>query len=153
MAQVTGGGSGILDRIWRTTLKLPETPQRSMARGARSSSRAKSPGADKSAARSRSAAAKGKSRERSVPGAAAGSQADEFAENIVKSLKVARVGHITSASVPHPQVCMSSLYSEAELPGLSAGEIRLKGGRVSGLWKVSRGEGDIAHCRDIILTL
>ena len=37
---------------------------------------------------------------------------------------------------------MSSLYSEAELPGLSAGEIRLKGGRVSGLWKVSRGEGD-----------
>ena len=124
-----------------------------MARGARSSSRAKSPGADKSAARSRSAAAKGKSRERSVPGAAAGSQADEFAENIVKSLKVARVGHITSASVPHPQVCMSSLYSEAELPGLSAGEIRLKGGRVSGLWKVSRGEGDIAHCRDIILTL
>ena len=86
MAQVTGGGSGILDRIWRTTLKLPETPQRSMARGARSSSRAKSPGADKSAARSRSAAAKGKSRERSVPGA--GSQADEFAENIVKSLKV-----------------------------------------------------------------
>ena len=57
-----------------------------MARGARSSSRAKSPGADKSAARSRSAAAKGKSRERSVPGA--GSQADEFAENIVKSLKV-----------------------------------------------------------------
>ena len=39
---------------------------------------------------------------------------------------------------------MSSLYSEAELPGLSAGEIRLKGGRVSGLWKVSRGEG--GHC-------
>ena len=37
---------------------------------------------------------------------------------------------------------MSSLYSEAELPGLSAGEIRLKGGRVSGLWKVSRGEAD-----------
>ena len=37
---------------------------------------------------------------------------------------------------------MSSLDSEAELPGLSAGEIRLKGGRVSGLWKVSRGEGD-----------
>ena len=34
---------------------------------------------------------------------------------------------------------MSSLNSEADLPVLSAGEIKLVNGRVSGMWKVSRG--------------
>jgi len=101
---------------------MPQSPQRSMVRSARSSSRTKSPAQAPSAPRSSSALARAASfRGKTRPEAE--TLADEFAESIVKSVKM----------------CMSSLYSEAELPSLSAGEVALQHGRVSGMWKVSRG--------------
>ena len=67
--------------------------------------------------------------------------ADHSAECLVKSLKC----------------CMSAFYSEAELPSFTAGETNLKHGRVSGLWKVSRGKNIIlsfflhsAKCKKIL---
>ena len=77
-----------MDRIWRTTLKMPQTPQRSMVRVARSSSRNKSPAQpDIAGARSRSALGRTASfRTKNKPESE--SMADEFAESIVKSLKV-----------------------------------------------------------------
>ena len=79
--------SGMLDRIWRTTLKMPQSPQRSMVRVARSSSRTKSPARDTAGARSGSALARAASfRAKIRPEAEA--RAEEFAESIVKSVKV-----------------------------------------------------------------
>jgi len=132
LEDLTSGESlGFMDRIWRTTLKMPQSPQRSMVRVARSSSRTKSPARDTAGARSGSALARAASfRAKIRPEAEA--RAEEFAESIVKSVKM----------------CMSSLYSEAELPGLSAGEVSLQHGRVSGMWKVSRG-GSAEMCTSV----
>merc|ERR1719443_2006959 len=58
--------------------------------------------------------------------------AKEFAESIVKLLKFV----------------MSSLNSEADLPVISAGEIKLVNGRVSGMWKVSRGVMASVQCKN-----
>lgn len=78
---------GFMDRIWRTTLKMPQSPQRSMVRVARSSSRTKSPARDTAGARSGSALARAASfRAKIRPEAEA--RAEEFAESIVKSVKV-----------------------------------------------------------------
>ena len=70
-----------MDRIWRTTLKMPQSPQRSMVRAARSTSRTKSRSRSGSAL-ARAASFKGKARPESE------AQSDEFAESIVKSVKV-----------------------------------------------------------------
>lgn len=133
--------SGFMDRIWRTTLKMPQSPQRSMVRSARSSSRTKSPAQAPLAPRSSSALARAASfRGKTRPEAE--TLADEFAESIVKSVKVVIISTVSvqmSSTACSVQMCMSSLYSEAELPGLSAGEVALQHGRVSGMWKVSRG--------------
>ena len=111
---------------------MPQSPQRSMVRAARSTSCTKSRSRSGSAL-ARAASFKGKARPESE------AQSDEFAESIVKSVKVV-VSTDCVSSTPFPlQMCMSSLYSEAELPGLSAGEVSLQHGRVSGMWKVSRG--------------
>ena len=113
---------------------MPQSPQRSMVRAARSTSRTKSRSRSGSAL-ARAASFKGKARPESE------AQSDEFAESIVKSVKVVvSTDCVCVSSTPFPlQMCMSSLYSEAELPGLSAGEVSLQHGRVSGMWKVSRG--------------
>ena len=106
--------SGMLDRLWRTTLKIPESPKRSMLRSASSSRRKKS--------RSRSASVEN--------GSGDISQAEEYSEMIVQSVKVV----------------MSKLFKEVELPDHNAGEIGLKKGRLSGLWKVSRGRECSIEC-------
>ena len=121
-----------MDRIWRTTLKMPQSPQRSMVRAARSTSRPNSRSRSGSAL-ARAASFKGKAKPESE------AQSDEFAESIVKSVKVVVSTDRVSSTACPLQMCMSSLYSEAELPGLSAGEVSLQHGRVSGMWKVSRG--------------
>ena len=114
---------GILDRLWRTRVKIAETPRRRMAR---SLSRTQSPDRGYKQ-RSKSSFGNSPLTIDQVPPAAAavsGDLADHSAECLVKSLKC----------------CMSAFYSEAELPSFTAGETKLNLGRVSGLWKVSRGE-------------
>ena len=118
---------GMLDRIWRTTLKMPETPRRSMVRGARSTSRAKSPLDSNSKLRSQSTLGRRIkdsiiATKKDVEGAA-----DDIAESLIKSVKI----------------CMSTFYGEAELQPLETGEIKLTRGKVNGLWKLCRGFTDI----------
>ena len=102
--------SGMLDRLWRRTLKIPESPKRSMLRSASSSRRKQS--------RSRSASLE-------TRGAEAG-QAEEYADMIVQAVKAVMAKHLTGV----------------DLQDHSAGEIKLSQGRLSGLWKLSRGGGD-----------
>ena len=105
--------SGMLDRLWRRTLKMPESPKRSMLRSASSSS------GRRKQSRSRSASVE-------TRGSESVSQAEEFAELIVQAVKAV----------------MSKHLSGADLQDHNAGEIRLSQGRLSGLWKVSRGGGE-----------
>ena len=102
--------SGMLDRIWRTTLKIPDSPKRSMLRSASSSGRKKS--------RSRSASLESRTSDIN--------QADEYSEMIVQAVKVV----------------MSKLFKELELPDHTAGEMLLSRGRLSGMWKVNRVDGE-----------
>ena len=104
--------SGMLDRLWRRTLKMPESPKRSMLRSASASS------GRRKQSRSRSASLETRGGETS--------QAEEFAEMIVQAVKAVMAKHLTGV----------------DLQDHSAGEIRLSQGRLSGLWKVSRGGGE-----------
>ena len=114
--------SGVLDRFWRTHLKMSETPRRSMVRGARSVSRTKSP-IEQNSRRSQSTLGR-RIKDSILTGKRdARGAADDIAESITKSIKL----------------CMSSFYSEAELQPLSTGEIKLTRGKVTGLWKLCRG--------------
>ena len=106
--------AGMLDRLWRTTFKIPETPKRSMLRSASSSGRNKS--------RSRSASVE--TRASNI------SPAEEYSEMIVQAVKVV----------------MSKHFKEAELPDQTAGEMAMTSGRLSGLWKVSRGGESLIDC-------
>jgi len=105
--------SGMLDRLWRKTLKIPESPKRSMLRSVSTSRRKTS--------RSRSA---------SVETRGLTSQAEEFAEIIAQSVKAMMSKHVTGV----------------DLMDHNAGEIRLSQGRLSGLWKVSRGGECLLEC-------
>jgi len=109
LEDIPADNSGMFDRFWRTTLKMADTPRRRMQR---STSRAKSPDTK----RSRSKSLQMKPEPENGP-------CDKFSENIISSLKCV----------------MSSLYGEAELPPLTAGEIKLQFGKVSGLWKLVKG--------------
>ena len=106
--------SGMLDRLWRRTLKMPESPKRSMLRSVSSSRRKQS--------RSRSASLETRGGETS--------QAEEYAEMIVQAVKAVMAKHLTGV----------------DLQDHSAGEIRLSQGRLSGLWKLSRGGGGGGEC-------
>jgi len=123
----TGDRTGFIDKVWRTTLKIPESPKKSMSRGARSTSRNKSPASEEHGSfRHYSKERRGGDYQN------CNGHAKEFAESIVKLLKFV----------------MSSLNSEADLPVLSAGEIKLVNGRVSGMWKVSRGVMASVQCKN-----
>ena len=107
--------SGMLDRLWRRTLKMPESPKRSMLRSASSSSSGR-----RKQSRSRSASQETRGAE--------SSQAEEFAEMIVQAVKAVMTKHLTGVAV--------------DLVDHSAGEIRLSQGRLTGLWKLSRAGGE-----------
>jgi len=112
---------GLLDKLWRTSIKLPESPRRSLVRGSRSASRTKSP------EKSRSLSSFGSKKSRSES-----STADQIAETVIGLVKT----------------CMSLFYSESELPPLSAGEIKMEKGRVSGMWKLCKGGMSKITCSD-----
>ena len=107
--------SGMLDRLWRRTLKMPESPKRSMLRSVSSSRRKHS--------RSRSASLETRAGETS--------QAEEYAEMIVQAVKAVMAKHLTGV----------------DLQDHIAGEIKLSQGRLSGLWKLSRGGGGGGECQ------
>ena len=75
--------SGFIDKVWRTTLKIPESPKKSMSRGARSTSRNKSPASEEHGSfRHYSKERRGGDYQN------CNGHAKKFAESIVKLLKV-----------------------------------------------------------------
>ena len=97
---------GFMDRIWRTTLKIPETPQKSMSRGARSTSRNKSPqpGSEKRRTQSRSSLGRSSRHSsndrRDDESSGCLGQAEEFAESVTKSLKVYQINIFSFVDLP-----------------------------------------------------
>jgi alkyl hydroperoxide reductase subunit AhpC len=124
---------GFLDKLWRKNLKIPDSPKSSLKRSLSSSSKIRARPAEKpkidenTKKRSRSSSqSKVKSGSSVFPLAQslAEEKADDFADTIIKSLKAA---------------LKDKFNNEIELPEYCAGEVTLDDGRVSGVWKVSRG--------------
>ena len=139
--------NGFLDKLWRKNLKIPDTPKTSLKRTLSSVSNGRSRKDEKpkpeenTSRRSRSAS-------RSMQGAVTTpfplgqslgqDKADGFADTFVKSLKAA---------------LKDKFDNEIELPEYSAGEVTLDNGRVSGIWKVSRGGAAFLGSRTDVLIL
>merc|ERR1712106_249553 len=124
--------NGFLDKIWRKNLKIPDTPKTSLKRtvssAGKSRSRNEKPKPEGNSSRRSRSASRSKQGAVSTPfplGQSLGQEkADGFADTIIQSLKAA---------------LKSKFNNEIELPKHCAGEVTLDDGRVSGVWKVSRG--------------
>jgi len=139
--------TGFLDKLWRKNLKIPDSPKSSLKRSISSSSKSrartveKSKGEDNGTKRSRSASQSKKKSVTSVFPLAQSfgeEKADTFADTIIKSLKAA---------------LKDKFHNEIELPEYCAGEVTLDDGRVSGVWKVSRGGAASLGSRTDVLIL
>eukprot|EP00092_Neocalanus_flemingeri_P016689 GFUD01018052.1.p1 GENE.GFUD01018052.1~~GFUD01018052.1.p1 ORF type:complete len:449 (+),score=149.56 GFUD01018052.1:43-1389(+) len=139
--------NGFLDKLWRKNLKIPDTPTTSLKRTLSSSSNSRSRNDEKQKPEENTSR-RSRSVSRSQNGAALTSfplgqsldqdKADGFADTIMKSLKAA---------------LKSKFNNEIDLPEYCAGEVTLHDGRVSGIWKVSRGGAASIGSRTDVLIL
>merc|ERR1711892_97130 len=139
--------NGFLDKLWRKNLKIPDTPKTSLKRTVSSASKSRSrndqkPKSEENPNRRSRSASRSKQGAVSTPfplGQSLGQEkADGFTDTIIQSLKSA---------------LKSKFNNEIQLPQHCAGEVTLDDGRVSGVWKVSRGGAASLGSRTDVLIL
>ena len=138
---------GFFDKLWRKNLKIPDTPKSSLKRTVSSASKGRSR-TDEKPRQEENGKRRSRSASHSKKGAVTTSfplgqslgqeKADDFADTIIKSLKSA---------------LKDKFHNEIDLPEYCAGEVTLDDGRVSGIWKVSRGGAASLGSRTDVLIL
>ena len=133
---------GFFDKLWRKNLKIPDTPKSSLKRTVSSASKSRSRTDEKPRQEQNDTAFHSKKGAVTTPfllGQSLGQEkADDFADTIIKSLKIA---------------LKEKFQNEIDLPEYCAGEVTLDDGRVSGIWKVSRGGAASLGSRTDVLIL
>jgi len=138
---------GFLDKIWRKNLRIPDSPKSSLKRSLSSTSKSRARTDERSREEENNKKRSRSSSQSKIKSAASvfplaqsfgEEKADEFADTIIKSLKSA---------------LKDKFHNEIELPEYCAGEVTLDDGRVSGVWKVSRGGAASLGSRTDVLIL